>query len=233
MVKGTVKKRELNAVSAAFAGRLTRACDQSNTVPIHGQGRQITIAKRVGVTQEAVRKWFSGEAMPRPGKMKDLAGYLEVEEPWLALGITPELSRDEKRVRARNIEGAVLVVMGLAMLAGASCAQPGEKDPRKEYVDFYAIMRGAQLAIHVTLARELSPGRFELMIPKEFRDARNIAVIPLGRGKYDFVDLTVPRVDEHKMRKAGDYNLMMGRMDGRYITGNHIWTRIKNFEELA
>jgi transcriptional regulator with XRE-family HTH domain len=231
--KAVAEKKPTNAASAAFAKRLIQACDQSSTVPPHGQGRQITIAKRLGVTQEAVRKWFAAEAIPRQAKMKELASVLEVEEPWLALGITPELNRAEKRLRARNIDGAVLLVMGLNMLAGASCAQPGEKDPKREYVDFYSILRGSQFAVHVTLAREVSPGSFEMMLPKEFRDVRNIAVIPVGKGKYDFVDLVVSRVDEHKARKAGDYALVMGRMDGRYITGNYTWTRIKNFEELA
>lgn len=227
------EKRATNVPTAAFAKRLATACDQSTTVPPHGQGRQITIAKRLGVTQEAVRKWFAAEAMPRQQKMRELATFLEVEEPWLALGITPELNRTEKRLRARNVDGAVLLVMGLNMLAGASCAQPGEKDPRREYVDFYSILRGSQFAVHVTLARELSSGRYEVMIPREFRDVRNICVVPVGRGRYDFLDLVVSRVDEHKNRKAGDYNLTMGRNDGRYVTGNHTWTRIKNFEELA
>ena len=46
-----------------FAKRLTQACDESPIVPEHGRGRQVYLAKKLKVTQEAVRKWLVGERM--------------------------------------------------------------------------------------------------------------------------------------------------------------------------
>jgi transcriptional regulator with XRE-family HTH domain len=217
-----------------FVRRLNQVCDDvPHIIPPHGEGRQIELAKRMDMSQEGVRKWFAGEAMPRREPMQRLAKLLEVEEPWLALGISPEITEAEKKVNARNVEGASLVVMGLMILAGANCAQPGEGDPRRKYIDFYAILRGVQFAVHVSLAREISSGHFQLLVPREFKQVREVAVIPVGNGKVEFVDLPSNAVDAHKVRKGGHYAISVNRIEGRYVTGNHTWARIKNFGDLA
>lgn len=221
------------ASETTFSQRLLQACDDSPIIPEYGKGRQVAIAKRLSVTQEAVRKWFSGEAMPRPEKMRELSDYLEVDEPWLALGIKAELSRDNRRRHRLALEGAVHLVAGLIMLEGGHCAFPGEKDPNANRVDVYAIMRGTQMAIHVSLAREISEGHYEVVVPREHADLRCVAVIPVELGKLHFLDLTHNLIEKHRQKKAGELALSINQVDNQYVTGAHRWPRFKTFGELV
>lgn len=217
-----------------FVIRLNQACDDAaSLIPPHGEGRQIALAKLMGMSQEGVRKWFAGEAMPRREAMKRLAQILGVEEPWLALGISPEITSAEKRVQARKAEGATLLAMGMMMIAGGQCAQPGPDDPRSEYVDFYAILHGVQFAMHVSYAREASRGRYDIIVPREFAEVRNLAFVNLGKGRFEFIDMPTRAIDEHKTRKSGDYLISINRIENRYVTGSYVWKRIKDFGELA
>jgi transcriptional regulator with XRE-family HTH domain len=218
-----------------FVKRLNQACDDvPHIIPPHGEGRQIELAKRMGMSQEGVRKWFAGEAMPRRAMMHKLAMLLEVEEPWLALGIMPELSREEKKVNARNVDGAVLLVMGLLTMAGGACALPADHDVRKGYVDFYAILRGTQMAIHVSLARNTAPGVFEIILPREYKDVRTIAVLPLNNNRFDFLDLDAIHVPKFLYRKSGAYGLSLTKgPEGTYTVGDLTLRRLKHFGELA
>lgn len=215
-----------------FKDRFLQACDDSPIVPEYGKGRQVAIAKRIGVTQEAVRKWFSGEAVPKPEKMRALAEYLEVDESWLALGIQAEMGRDERRKANRMSSGSVYMVTGLIMMEGGNVAWPGERDPRAKYVDIYAIMRGTQIALHVSTGRELSNGSFELIIPREYADVRCVGFIPAGVGKFHLIDLPNNLIEEHKQRKAGDFAVTVSRVGTEYHTGSDEWPRFKTFGEI-
>lgn len=63
---------------AGFAHRLRKAVEGVKDIPDFGQGQQQTwLRERLGVSAEAVRKWFSGEARPRPPMMKQLAALLD------------------------------------------------------------------------------------------------------------------------------------------------------------
>lgn len=219
-------------METTFATRLKQACDDSAAIPEYGKGRQVVIANRLSVTQEAVRKWFAGEAQPRPKKMKELAEYLDVEETWLALGAKPEFDRAAKRKNLAALDGAVHVVSGLIMLEGGSVAFPRPEDPRAEYVDLYAIMRGAQMAIHVSMAREISKGRFTFLIPRNYIDVKCIGVVRVGVGKFHFLNLKKSLIDEHKLKQSGDYVVSAALHDGKYIVGSDMWPRFKTFGEL-
>lgn len=226
--------RKKAAETSGFVVRLNRACDDvPHIIPPYGEGRQIELAKKMGMSQEGVRKWFAGESMPRREAMRRLAAILEIEEPWLALGITPEITKAEKKVNARIVEGAVLLCMGLMTMAGGTCAQPGESDPNAAFVDFYAIMRGMQFSINVSLARQVSSGHFVMPIPRQFMQVRVIGVIPLGKGRFDFIDMPSGAIDEHKTRKAGDFVVSVSQANGDYITGAFTWPKIQGFERLA
>lgn len=214
-----------------FVQRMTEACDDSQLIPPHGQGRQRMIAERTGVAQETVSKWFKGVAMPRPEPMRLLCDLLEVEQTWLALGVRTQLNSGERRVQARESEGAVHLVWGHISLSGGHCGAPGQNDPRKDYVDFYATVAGSVYPIHVTLARELSRGRFEYTVPKEVTDVRCIGVTANGN-RFDFLDMTADMILEHKHRKTGAWVVTVSRIDNRYITGADEWRRIKSFGEF-
>ena len=217
----------------SFSQRLSQACDDSQIVPEYGKGRQVAIAKRLEVTQEAVRKWFAGEAIPRPEKMRELSEYLEVDVPWLALGIKPEIDRNDRRRLRGALEGAVHLVAGLIMMEGGHCAFPSEKDPNGTRVDIYAIMRGTQMAIHVSLGREVSEGRYTFKIPREHRDIRCIGVVAVGPGRVHFLELELELLDKHKTRVSGDYSVQVNRTDNQYVIGSSRWPRFKLFGELV
>lgn len=102
--------------------RLVQACDESKLIPPPHKGRQQVIAERIGVAPEAVSKWFKAVSMPRPDKMERLAELLQVDQSWLAFGINPERDRQERKAHAREIDGAVHLVMGL--IPGTSDGTP-------------------------------------------------------------------------------------------------------------
>lgn len=218
----------------AFVTRLTHACDQSSKVPPAFQGRQQMIAVRMGVAPEAVSKWFKAVSMPRPSKLLELAELLEVDAAWLSLGVKVELDRAERKIHAHDSSGAVMLVRGLVTLAGGTCGDPAPTDPRAGYVDFYATLRGQVWPIRVALAREVEPDRFEVMLPREFKDVRTFAVIPLAGEKYQFLDMAAPAIDLVKMLKTGEYAVAIDRAEGgKYTTDSLTWQRVRLFGELV
>jgi len=143
-----------------FARRLTQACDESPLVPEHGRGRQVYLAKKLKVTQEAVRKWLVGESLPRPDKIGDLAKVLGVDPVWLQLGTSP-LEIADKRQAALRGDAAVYGAMSYLLLAGYHVAIPAAEDR----VDIFAIKHGTQLAILARMGEPLARGEFRFVFP--------------------------------------------------------------------
>jgi hypothetical protein len=154
-----------------FKVRLMRACDESPHVPELGRGRQVYLAKSLGVTQEAVRKWLVGESLPRPEKVRVLAKFLNVDHTWLSLGTSP-LETSQKRQVAQRADAAVYGVMSYLMLAGYNVAIP----PADSNIDIYAIKHGTQLAVAVSMGESLAPDTWRVTFPTTV-DARFYAVI--------------------------------------------------------
>ena len=101
----------------AFAKRLEIACEGHPHCPTDQyRGKQKWLYEGldsefgVKVSAEAVRKWFSGESRPRPKVMSFIARLLEVDEAWLSLGITPDLTPREQKQRNAVADGAVNLV---------------------------------------------------------------------------------------------------------------------------
>lgn len=80
-----------------FSHRLALACDKAG-FPAHG--RQAVLAKRMKLTPKAVSKWFNGEAIPRRGKLQELAALIGTSSSWL-LGdrVAGEHSEGQAEVR--------------------------------------------------------------------------------------------------------------------------------------
>ena len=104
-----------------FKERLEKACDTCVDIPPFGRGRQTIIAKKLGVSAEAVRKWFSGESTPRPKTMKALAKTLGEDYVWLALGTDYKKTESLKEI-AKLSDTAMFAFCGLAMENGYSFA---------------------------------------------------------------------------------------------------------------
>lgn len=143
-----------------FARRLVQACDESPLVPEHGRGRQVYLAKKLKVTQEAVRKWLVGESLPRPDKIAALAKALDVDPVWLQLGTSP-LEIAEKRQVALRGDAAVYGVMSYLLLAGYHVAIPDGD----EKVDIFAIKHGTQLSVLARMGELLARGEYRFLFP--------------------------------------------------------------------
>lgn len=76
-----------------FSKRLALACEKAG---FQTHGRQAEIAKKMKLTPKAVSKWFNGEAIPRRGKLQDLAALLGTSATYL-LGDSSEdgISKDK------------------------------------------------------------------------------------------------------------------------------------------
>lgn len=215
-----------------FVLRLKQSCDESKLIPPPHKGRQQVIAERLGVAPEAVSKWFKAVSMPRPDKMERLAELLQVDQSWLAFGISPEMDRAERKAHSRQVDGAVMLVMGLITLAGAHVGFPSPKDMRAGYVDFYLTWRGSVYPAHVSLAVEKSKNTYEVLLPKEYADVRCITVLPKGNHKYHLLYMPMNLIEEHKTRRSGMVSISMGYVDGKYMTGSDVWPRMSNFTEM-
>lgn len=219
-------------MASDFKDRLNQACDESPLVPPHGKGRQLSISAAMEISQEAARKWFAGESKPRPEKMKQLAEYLKVELEWLALGIKPEEDRKQKRASARITEAAVMMVAGLIGMEGGIIAFPGERDPRADYVDMYAIMKGAQYAVYVSLGKDLGDGTYEFITPKNNQDVRTIGFIPEGVGRFTLIEMKEKQINDHKKTKAGENSIIISNIKGKFVIGDDEFIRFKTFGEI-
>src|SRR4051794_7240350 len=73
---------------AGFAHRLTQCADFNPHVPSLGRGRLTFVGEKLAsrgaqVSLEAVRKWFSGQAIPRREYQELLAELLQADVRWL------------------------------------------------------------------------------------------------------------------------------------------------------
>jgi transcriptional regulator with XRE-family HTH domain len=176
--------KEKTIRSLDFATRLATACDTNPLCPPMNFGRltwlkaQLADGFSQGVSVETVRKWFSGEAKPKVDKLRMIATMLEVDEAWLSLGLQPDLTPREQKLRNATADGVINVVAGLIQMGGGHPAFPAADDQRAKEgaIDLYAIIKGAQYAIHVSLAREVN-GEYHFTVPTRYDAAMQIGVI--------------------------------------------------------
>lgn len=199
-----------------FAKRLTQACDESPLVPEHGRGRQVYLAKKLKVTQEAVRKWLVGESLPRPDKIGDLAKVLAVDPVWLQLGTSP-LEIAEKRQAALRGDAAVYGAMSYLLLAGYHVAIPAGD----EKVDIFAIKHGTQLAVLARMGEPLARGEYKFVFPANL-NARWHGVI-LGEEpslSLEIYDIPPDLALRHGTRTGSGVEIVVKRARSRLTLGS-------------
>lgn len=207
--KATPVIRQKRVEHKAFAQRMHQACDGNSSVPLPNYGRlqwfvdQFEAKFGIETTPESVRKWFAGEALPRPKTMTRLAQILEVDEAWLSLGKAVELDQRQQRLRNAEADGVVNVVAGLIQMCGANPAFPEPDDRRaeREHIDVYAIIRGAQYAIHVVLAADTEDS-VRFAVPVEAIDTFVVGVVRTSDLTCDFYEIDRETLDRSK-RKGG------------------------------
>lgn len=217
-------------IDKGFSKRLETACDQNPHVPEYGRGRQTWVKEKMNVSHEAVSKWFTGMARPKPDKMRKLAKLLGVDEAWLSLGITPETQPRERRTRTAALNGGVNYFMGLVQLNGGHCAPPAENDPRADVVDFYGILRGVQLAFTICLATQTAKGEYKFIVPSDCEHLVVIGLVHLEHVKVDLLHMPFATIDRHKTRKGGYFEIHMEKQGTHYFTGRDEWQRVKSID---
>lgn len=199
-----VAKRE-KVKHKEFAQRMAQAVDGNAQVPPPNFGRLQwfvdQMMERFGTetTPETIRKWFAGEAKPRPKSLHQLAEILHVNEAWLSLGQAPELDSRQQKLRNAEADGVVNVVAGFIQMCGSNPAfpDPSDKRARREQIDIYAIIRGAQYAFHIALEKD---GRF--FVPVEAEETFVVGVVRTSDLTCEFVEVTTDAIGEGK-RKGG------------------------------
>lgn len=220
----------------AFARRLNEACDGHPHVPPYNYGRLSWVRdhmqedQAVDVSLETVRKWFAGEARPRPDKMSKLAALLHVDEAWLSLGITPEMAPSERRAFHENATGALNVVAGLIQLSGGHPAFPEEGDPRGKTANLYAIIKGKQIALYVTLGIEEGEGSYRFTVPANANGSVVVGVVPTNPLRCDFVRLDSEMLEKHADKKGGFSEVHVKKDGTDYVTKRDRWEKIKDFK---
>ncbi len=169
-----------------FARRLQTAIDGNPQVPAPNFGRLGWLAEKMSehnipTSQETVRKWLAGEALPRPRSIHALAIILGVDEAWLAIGNTNPVPVQERKLRNAENDGVVNLVAGMIQICGMQPAFPTADDKRAEdeLIHIYAIIRGAQYAFHVTLATDTPQGAV-FQVPIKAQNTFVIGVVRTG-----------------------------------------------------
>jgi transcriptional regulator with XRE-family HTH domain len=162
-------------MNSEFSDRLKQACNLRPELPRKGAGLHAWLKNKMGVSHETISKWFSGEARPRPARMKELANVLGVNEAWLAVGSPLITSGEQKALEARQA-GIENIFMGLMKLNGAHCAAPDETESESSKTSFYAIREGVLTRYAVLLAEEHGYS-FVCKVPINYHSATVVASI--------------------------------------------------------
>jgi len=216
--------RRENAHHAAFARRLNQVIDESGLLPPYNQGRFTWITEQlrkqfgVEVTRETVRKWVSGETVPRNEKLRALARLFDVDEGWLAFGVRSgvDLRQDSARILADS--GAVSLVAGLIQMAGGTCALP-EPGDRNEFVDLYTIIGRRQRMIAVRLGDEVAPGKYRFSVPNEFEQCVNIGVIRVDFACFELLLLSHGLIKSYGDRRGPHVDVIVTKREKGWMIG--------------
>ena len=212
-----------------FAKRLKQACDRSSDVPPFGKGQQTWLADRMGLSQEAVRRYFEGQSRPRPKLMTQLAKILNVDESWLALGKTTDLSDDKRKQYSQKANAASYMLFGIFMGAGYTCAfaEDGE-----EGVDFYAIRGGKQIVVSVTVGLQKTKNSYTATVRENAKNRLNLCVINIEPGVSDVLVMDKEGVAAHGDAKTDMIHVVVKKERQGYHTEGHVWTQLKDADIL-
>ena len=115
-----------------FALRLNKALDAAGYPPLN-KGRQVTVAKDFGVSQEAARKWVSGESVPTTTRTTEIAQKLKVNTEWLLSGHGAMKSQGNVEP-GPDIRGFVPLISWVAAGAWSAVEDPYEVGDAEKWV---------------------------------------------------------------------------------------------------
>jgi transcriptional regulator with XRE-family HTH domain len=207
-----------------FSIRLTQACDRSDDVPNYGKGRQTWIAERLGISQEAVRKYFNGTSRPRTQIMSRLAKMLNVDESWLALGVSNDIVDKDRRKYSEKADAAAYMLYGMFMASGFTCAF----DEEDVAVDFHAIRAGKKTPVSVTVAIQKSKNVFTVPVRQTKPNTLNLSVVSPENGVFDILVMDNDGVVEHGEFSSDVTNVTMKHERQGYHTDGKLWVQLKD-----
>lgn len=214
-------------VHPEFGKRLERACDGNPDVPPLNHGRLGWFVEQldkhgVEVTQETVRKWFSGETRPRHKAMTALATTLKIDEHWLSSGKAPEFTETQRKQHNVVAGGVVNVVAGFIQMDGGHPAFPAENDASAAgRIHLYAILKGAQYNFHIVpVIGEGDEQHF--VVPHEARDTIVLGVVPGAPFSVRIFELDWDTINEAGSRKSNGFDVKLAGPK---------WREIKSFAE--
>jgi hypothetical protein len=181
---------------AAFSDRLNKTVDMNPNVPPLGGGRltylREELARRgVEISLEAIRRWFSGLAVPRKEYVEILSEILRVDTSWLLEGENVS-KRDALRQQNALADGAVNFVAGLIQLSGGAIAFPNDSD---RFVDVHAIINGHHYPIRVIVAEQTDGGDMIFAVPAVHPQVVHVGVVPKARMRHDLYLITELAID--------------------------------------
>lgn len=166
----------------------------------HGRLRWIVddLAKEgITISLETARKWAAGENKPRQQRNAMLAKILGVDATWLYFGIDPALGPQERKARDQEVQGIISVVAGFIEMDGGHPAFANEADRKSdEFVDIYAVIRGARYSFHVALANE---DGFD--IPANYQDYFILGVVRREGFAVDIYELPHEAIATHPISR--------------------------------
>ena len=123
-------------VAGGFASRLHELCSEKG---LPARGRQSELARLLGVTQGATRKWLTGVGFPDMDKIIQICEWAGANVNWLVMGIGPKRS---------DVIDTKTVILGEAI----DSMRP---EDRQQVLDFigYKIERSGQFYAGEQLAR--------------------------------------------------------------------------------
>lgn len=186
---------KIQALHDQFARRLNQAADEDSNCPekYHGQLKYIEseFGKRgKPVSNESVRKWFSGETMPSQDKAILLADLLDVKLAWLTGGEDEASTVAQRKSHNALATAATNILAGVISMDGGHPAFPVEDDERarRDGVDLYAIIRGVNYSLQAAVG-EAVDDNLVFQIPATRGMVLMIGIIRRRDNRFDFYEL--------------------------------------------
>ncbi len=190
-----------------FPKRLAQACRSNSEIPEYGRGQQVFIATKLGVSQEAVRKWFAGESTPRRRMGERLATLLGVKYAWLMLGSTQgEITAGVKAAKRHEASTYSLMAQIIGKKSTATF------DTGMDQSDLLMIKDGRQLHISTEFSEPDENGVYKASFSAEQIDATlTVACVVIYDDKHsvsaDFIEIPADIWEAHGTQNGSDIEI--------------------------
>lgn len=181
-----VPQIQQEVVMSNFDSRLHEACAVNSNVPRFGKGQQTYIARELGCSQEAVRKWFAGESIPRAKMGYKLSKLLDVDYTWLVMGAAHGEVDDEIR-KAKTHDAAIYATVAYSILRNVGVAFCGDEHSSDLLIIVDGVSRNVCAKLgHPTKDKDVFTATFRKIQIKE-----STTVVVLDEITKDFVVKTI------------------------------------------